>query len=108
MPNDLYVAETILQQLGDRRFKVMTGCHNFVGDKNSLRFSLPTDLEIKDNINQVTIILEPDDTYTMVFIRKNHSNLGVSSTVPIHRFTGVYCDMLQDMFTTYTGLYTHL
>lgn len=110
MSNDDYVTQTIYNQLGGRRFKVMTGCYNFVTESDKLRFSLPTDIEVKDNINLVTIILDPSDTYTMLFERKTFQKLSDSiyQTKTVHRFTDVYCDMLQDMFTEYTGLYTHL
>ena len=41
MATDLTVANTILQQLGGNKFRVMTGAKNFVGSNDALTFRLP-------------------------------------------------------------------
>ena len=98
----LTVATTILQQLGGKRFIVMTGCKDFVGSENSLFFKLPKKL---NNITHVRITLDCDDTYQVEFTRWVAKSLE-------HRIesrkTGIYCDMLQEEFTNETGLYTKL
>ena len=40
------VAQTILSQLGGKRFIAMTGCSNFLSDTHSLRRSNPWNLPI--------------------------------------------------------------
>ncbi|AKF13659.1 putative YahA protein [Sinorhizobium phage phiN3] len=96
---DLTVANTILAQLGGGRFKVMTGAKNFVGAADYLMFQIPT----SKKINKVKITLTPDDLYTVEFLNINMKKLAVTT---IKKFEGVFCDMLEDIFTEATGLYT--
>lgn len=101
---NLEVANTILRQLGGRRFSVITGAKNFVGSADSLSFSLPGNPGyVKDGINCVRITLDPSDTYTVVFAKRRGSKLTV-----VAELTGVYDDMLQDVFSSRTGLATSL
>jgi hypothetical protein len=97
---DLTVANTILQQLGGNRFRVMTGAKNFIGGKTSLSFRLP---KANRGINGVYINLEPSDTYKVEFVRVQKSQRKVVETCE-----DVYCDSLQDVFTSVTGLHTRL
>jgi hypothetical protein len=53
------VAETILEQLGGKRFIVMTGAKHFAADGNALRFRLPSNFA-KSGINAVTISIVVD------------------------------------------------
>lgn len=102
------VAQTILEQLGGRKFIAMTGARNFVGGESSLAFRLPGGGGFcKKGINVVQITLTPDDTYTMTFQRRNHVK-GVLTWTDIAQHHGVYFDMLQSMFTSETGLATQL
>ena len=98
------VANTILEQLGGRRFRVMTGAKDFVGGENSLMFRLPsTPHFVKDGINKVRITLEPSDTYKIEFFKIR----GVKfKTVAETR--DIYFDQLQEVFTRHTGLTTRL
>lgn len=96
------VANTILQQLGGRRFVAMTGCKNFLGSENSLTFSLP---KIYNGINKVRITLMPNDLYKMEFMKFNRKTLDI---VVVSEHNDVYWDQLQDIFTNETGLATHL
>ena len=98
------VAQTILQQLGGNKFLVMTGAKNLVNHskENALSFKLPSKFAT-DGINYVKITLQPNDTYTMEFGKV----WGVKYKV-IHTVEGVYCDMLQTIFTDKTGLDTSL
>lgn len=101
------VAETILEQLGgQRRFIRFTGASNFMshGKDNALSFRLPSTRDfVKDGINYVKITLAPSDTYTLEFGRV----WGLKYTI-LHTTEDIYCDMLQEVFTQYTGLDTHL
>lgn len=108
-------AEIILQQLGGGRFITMTGSKHFIGDQNWLRFNIGKNAS---KANKVKITLDADDTYTMTFtkftpysfkIRKDGTfkETPESQTI-IAECKGVYCDMLQDVFTKITGMYTRL
>lgn len=106
------VANTILQQLGGNKFVVMTGASHFVSDGNTLRMTLPKN---KSRANRLYITLEPTDTYTMRFFRYtsprfNSKTCSFSSekTEEVKIFTDVYFDMLQELFTSVTGMYTYL
>lgn len=95
-------ATTILQQLGGNKFIAMTGSKNFAGSEDALCMHLTKN---KAKAKYLRIELNANDTYTMIFrkaITKDH-------TFPIvARIEGVYCDMLQPIFTQVTGLDTHL
>jgi len=98
------VAQTILAQLGGRRFIAMTGAKNFSSDDNSLTFCLPGKPGyVKEGINVVKIELTPADEYDMTFSRFYNYQLKEK-----HKLEGIYCDQLQELFTEYTGLATHL
>lgn len=97
----MQVAKTILAQLGNNRFVAMTGAKNLVGGENSLSFSLPRGA--KNGINKVKITLDPSDTYTVEFFKYRNFDLKL-----ISESDNVYCDMLQEIFTNHTGLYTKL
>ena len=94
------VANTILNQIGGRRFIMMTGAKNFVSSENGLTFRIPG-RSAKQGINKVRIVLMPDDTYEMQFIKYANMTDKRVSTV-----TNVYCDMLEDVFEAQTGLFT--
>ena len=96
------IAEAILQQLGGRRFIVMTGAKHFVADGNALRFRLPSDFA-KNGVNAVRITLNGCDTYDLVF--SNVSGLDVTEIATV---TGIYADQLRDVFRSETGLDTTL
>ena len=105
-------ATTILQQLGGNKFLVMTGSKNFLYAEKSetvenewLRMDLTKN---SANVNRLKITLNADDTYTMKFYKqviKNYVDVVISNE---QTFEGVYCDMLQEIFTKVTGLKTSL
>ena len=102
----------ILEQLGGHKFVVMTGSSHFVSDKNTLRMKLAKN---KSKANKLDITLMPDDTYTMRFYkysapRKKPNSMEYTSgkVEEVAKFEGVYNDMLQDIFTQVTGMYTYL
>ena len=93
------VAKTILQQLGGRKFIAMTGAKNFVDGGSYLTFKFPR----SNGINFAKIILNSMDVYEVEFYYISGGSVKLK-----HRIDGVYFDMLQSIFTQYTGLYTHL
>lgn len=98
------VPHTILTQLGGNRFKVMTGAKNFMGGDYALTFDLPGKLT-KKRVNKVRIELKASDTYTIDFMRYSPKKLEIVENTKVE---GVYTDNLQQVFTSYTGLDTHL
>lgn len=100
------IGQIILQQLGGNRFIAMTGAKDFVRSdaEQWLQFKLPSKPHYtKNKINCVKITLTPADLYTVEFMYIRGMNVIHVSTVE-----GVYCDMLQSVFTDATGLDTHL
>lgn len=93
------VAETILQQLGGQRFTAMTGSKNYLADGNRLTITLD----------------EATDTYRMRFYKYTAGRLNKKTfewvpdkVVEVAEFDNVYCDMLQELFTQVTWMYTRL
>jgi len=97
------IAKTILEQIGGRRFAAMTGSKDFIDMGNGLRMSLARN---KTSANRLDIIYDGGaDLYNMRSTAgrsaKRHSRAG-RRTLKRTR----YCDMLEEMFTMVTGLYT--
>lgn len=128
--NDMEVAKTIFQQLGGRRFTIMTGAKDFYAIDNGLQFKLGRN---GSSANLVKIILRGDDTYTMQFWRTGNFNpfkvtekymkMGLTPdeikekveqarerAMPkiLKEYNGLFFDQLQEFFTEYTKLYTRL
>lgn len=102
------VAAEILRQLGGKRFAKVTGAKDFLGDEKSLMFSLPSTRHfVKDGINKVRITLDPSDTYTIEFMKISRRN-GEFNIKTIKETDGIYNDMLQEVFSRYTGLTTRV
>lgn len=102
MSNGMEVANTILQQLGGRRFIAMTGAHSFTGDRNSLTFKFPQVRESR--LFAMKIELTPADEYRVEFWAKK----GRFDVVKAMEFDGIYCDILADLFERKTGYRTSL
>ena len=85
------IAKTILEQIGGRRFAAMTGSKDFI-----------------DIANRLDIIYDAGaDLYNMRFYRRTFSKKTFEcKTKDIETHEGIYCDMLKEMFTMVTGLYT--
>lgn len=97
-------AKIILQQLGGQRFITMTGSKRFLDLGNGLRMSLARN---KTQANRLEIHLDKEtDTYTMRFYRRIEKKNFDIVTTEITNHEGVYCDMLEEIFTSVTGLYT--
>lgn len=97
------VSQMILQQLGGRKFLSMTGAHSLTYGDNCLIFKLPTNPK---KVTGVKIILTPMDDYTMEFINVGSVKQNFAVTKKV--INNVYFDMMQDIFTENTGLYTTL
>jgi hypothetical protein len=105
------IANTILSQLGGNKFIAMTGAKNFFTNGNDICFNIGKNIS---KANRIQIILEADDTYTMKFIKftngrftKNFEYIEAKVDL-LQEEKGIYNDMLQDIFTQYTGMDTHL
>lgn len=94
-----FSAGEVLKQLGGNRFIAMTGAKNFVKDdkKQMIGFKVP---KAKDSIKYVRITLNEMDTYDVEFLNINMKT--------VKKVDGIYNDQLQETFTEYTGLATHL
>lgn len=104
----------VFEQLGGRRFMMMTGAKNFVYDnsKNTLAFKIGRNAS---KANYVKITLRGDDLYTMEFMRITSPRLNKKTwtysegkTTLIKKYDGLWCDQLQEMFTEVTGMATRM
>lgn len=97
-------AMIIHEQMGGRRFTVMTGCKPLYFDGPSITYKLSKNAS---PATRLTITLKANDTYHMKFYRIK-GRLGNYETVIEREHDGVYFDQLQELFTKQTGLYTRL
>lgn len=103
---DMSVANTILAQLGGRRFLTMTGANSLAGSSNSLSMRLPRNPK---KVSGVIVELNGNDTYTLKALAKKGSLArGTFKIVEISNVSGLYCDQLCEAFEEVTGLYTSL
>ena len=102
MTTDMTVPETILRQLGGRRFCAMTGARDFSGDENHLSFHLPSRMTRK-RASAMRIVLEPADTYRLETIRIVNFEV---KTLDVR--SGIHVERLHETFTDMTGLETSL
>jgi len=91
------IATTILEQLGGSKFLAMTGARQLVYDTRELAFKLPG--FAKDGINYVKVVLNADDTYSVIFMKYRGLKVTNVKTVDM-----IYADMLRDVFKSVTGL----
>ncbi|MCL2513606.1 MAG: hypothetical protein FWF08_06865 [Oscillospiraceae bacterium] len=106
------IAKTILAQLGGNRFIAMTGSKDFMADGNTLHMTL---MKNKSAANRLDITLTADDLYDMRFFqyvpgRLNQTTLEWKSEkiTEVKKYSGVFDDMLRDIFTEVTGMKTSL
>ena len=112
----MQIANTIIQQLGGNRFRVMTGAKNFMALDGGVTFAIPGGGGFaKHGINKVNVVLDASDTYTITAFKiRRTRRTGSPSCHPRliteakGQHSGVYNDMLQSVFTDLTGLGTHL
>ena len=109
------IAKTIYNQIGGRRFTVMTGAKDFITIDNGLRFKIGRN---GSKANMVEIKLNGSDLYDMEFIKFSPVHLSINHRKgtadwkdevrqTIRKFDDIYFDQLQELFTEATGLYTH-
>lgn len=98
----LRIANIIWAQLGAGMFRAMTGAKSLlaIGTKEGpgLMFALPARFA-SDGINRVEIILTPENTYDLFFLR-----VWGKKVRTVREMRGIYCDNLQSAFTQATGL----
>ena len=99
--NNLKVAETILEQLGGNKFRMMTGAKNLAGDETSLSMRIGRN---SSNSNYLKITLNSMDTYDMTFAKL--TKMGELKSVS--EYKNVYNDLMRGTFTAHTGMYTSL
>lgn len=107
------IATTILQQLGGNKFLAMTGAKNLLADKNTLTMTLPINTS---KSNRLSIKLdEALDLYEMSFSNFTPGRVNMKTfewksekNVSIYGIDQVYCDQLQNIFTSITGMRTSL
>lgn len=92
------VAKTIFHQIGGNRFSVVTGASNFVAIERGLTFKLPSNIT-KGRISHVKIELTGRDDYNVKFL-----SIRGTKCKEVAALEGIYCDQLQDVIETHTGL----
>ncbi|MBX7274412.1 hypothetical protein K2E95_00155 [Pseudomonas sp. ERGC3:01] len=102
MTNAQQVADTILNQLGARRFLVMTGARELVATVQGLQFKLPANFA-KDGVNMIRVELNALDTYDVIAGRWARLEFKEKA-----RESLIYAEDLQRAFTRLTGLDTHI
>lgn len=95
------IATTILQQLGGNKFLAMTGAKQLTDLGNGLRMKLTRN---KAGAQYLFITLNSLDLYDIKF---SSFDKQLNEKVKA-KFTDIYCDQLQGIFTEVTGLYTKL
>jgi len=96
---DKTVAITILKQLGGNHFIAMTGAKSFGCSDNSFSCSFKGSRKA----NGIRITLNSMDTYDIKFFKMTSKSFD-----EVGEFLGIYNDSLQEVFTDFTGLNTHL
>lgn len=97
---DMTVAKEILRQLGGNKFIAMTGAKNFGATENSLTFKIGRN---SSSANWIKIVLNGKDLYDLSFIQVRGDKIKTLKT-----YDDVYFDQLQEIFTSFTGMHTHL
>lgn len=127
MTQNQQIANTILQQLGGKRFLIMTGAKQLVAIENGLRFRIGRN---GSKANMVRIVLKADDTYKMEFIKiGNMTNRYAilqkskdrddflckleaaekrAEPKVLEEYDGICCDQLEELFSDYTKLSTRI
>lgn len=97
---DLTVANTIREQLGGKRFDLMTGAKNFTGSDRALSFQIGRNAH---GVTHVRVELNGRDLYDVKFFAVRGT-----SVKPKGEANDVYAEQLRATFTCFTGLYTSL
>ena len=91
------IATTILQQLGGRRFSLMTGAKNFIALESGLAFQLGRFSGVK--ITHCRIILTAADDYTLELLAIRGTSIKTLKTLE-----GIYAEALCSIFVDETGI----
>jgi hypothetical protein len=101
----LQVANTILEQLGGKRFVMMVGARHLVGSANSLTFAF---MRNRSRSNRMDIELDlGTDTYTVRFFHIRNSLKGPQMVVDASHDL-VHAEDLRGLFERHTKLATSL
>ena len=95
------IANTIYEQLGGRKFVVMTGAKRFLNIGDGLAMKIGRN---SSNSNYLRVTLNSMDTYDMLFAKLTKKG----ELKSVSEYNNIYNDMLQDQFTAHTGMYTSL
>jgi hypothetical protein len=104
------IANTIYQQIGGNKTKVMIGMKNLIAIENGLQF----DFKMCKKANKCQIVLNGMDLYDVKFFkfyprRLNNPENTMEDICPmVHEVNDVYNDQLIDIFEKFTGLATKL
>ena len=101
---DTTIANTILAQLGGRRFLAMTGASNLIAGSNYLACKIP---RAAKKITHMRVTLDLNDTYTVEFLNCRTTRTQLKHET-VESLSNVYAENLQAIFTSETGLYTTL
>ena len=93
------IAKTIASQIGNKAL-YMIGAKNLYSIERGLQFDVMGNAK---RITRVRIILNSDDLYTMKFYRGRGVNIAEAVN-----FDGIYCDQLNEIIESATGLYTKM
>lgn len=105
--NEVQVYKEILNQLGGNRFLAMTGSKNLVYSSENPNWLSMRLTRNKIGAQFLKIELTVMDTYTMTFSK--NVKVGYSETLKVLKvYENVYNEDLQEIFTSVTGLNTHL
>jgi hypothetical protein len=98
MNTNQQIAATILEQLGGRGFRMMTGAKDFVAAECALHFRLPSNFA-KHGINSVQVKLTAADDYTVTFAKVRGTSFKLIAIAK-----NVYAETLGETFREHTGL----
>ena len=98
------MTKTYMDQVDGRSVAAMAGSRGLIGWRNGLQMGLERK---KPPANRWKWrVAENTNTYTMYFYRQSMTKHFDIKVKEIAKYEGVYFDMLQDIFTQVTGLYT--
>jgi hypothetical protein len=94
------VAKTIFIQMGGSKFAAMTGAECWTYDDKSITFKIGKNCH---KIRFFKVTLNGCDLYDLEFYRIYKSEKKL-----VKEYKNIFFDQLQGIFTTETGMYTHL
>lgn len=98
-------ADTTLQQFGGNKALAMIGGKAIKHPAGYAHGTLAIRFKGNRKVNYVTFELNVDDTYTLTFSKYSPSKFTLTK---VQELDAVYCDQLQQVFESVTGLYLSL